>query len=87
MSFVLSKILLFLVIHIIHVFSVTISIYLLLSHSGAVLFCSLSFIAPNPLSILTFGVIHLKSLLFSFYIFSASYYMFLLLLSLHSISI
>jgi len=86
-SFVLSNILLFLVVHIIYIILVTIFMYLLLSHSGAALLCSLSLIAPSPLSILILGVIYLKSLLFSFHIFFASYHISLLVLSLHPISI
>ena len=85
-SFMLSNILLFLMFHIIHIVLVTISIYLLFSHSGANLFYSLSFIAPKPFSILTLGFIYWKFLLFFFHISSVSCHMSSLLFSLYSVS-
>ena len=83
-SFILSKILLFLMFYISHVVSVT--IYLSFGHSGAGFSCSLSFIAPRPLSILTLGFIHWKFLSFFFHVSFASCYISSLLFSLHSVS-
>ena len=85
-SFILSKILLFLIFHINHVVSVTISIYLSFSHSGASFSCSLSFIAPGPLSILTLGFIHWKFLSFFFHVSFASCHISSLLFSLYFVS-
>ena len=65
MSFISSKILLFLIFHISHVVSVTISMYLSFSHSGASFSFSLSFVTPSPLSILMLGFIHWKFCYFS----------------------